>query len=138
MLYDDSRRLLDSRFLKKGEVIKSGESVAFDAHLVDIGEPHGKHLLEMDGNTQVDNVNVFERSGMLRGQQNHLKANKSFGKIACFLFFTLSCSLSMICVFIMFVESDLNFYHVMYWALMTISRFVSPVLTILIFCYFEV
>ncbi|PKI51729.1 hypothetical protein CRG98_027892 [Punica granatum] len=42
MLYDASRKLLGSRFLKKDEIIGSGFSVTFDAHLVDIGEPEGQ------------------------------------------------------------------------------------------------
>ncbi|GKV35132.1 hypothetical protein SLEP1_g43441 [Rubroshorea leprosula] len=38
MLFDQSRKLLDSRFLKKDEVVTSGESIAFDAYMVEIGE----------------------------------------------------------------------------------------------------
>ncbi|XP_022145926.1 uncharacterized protein LOC111015274 isoform X2 [Momordica charantia] len=38
MLFDENRKLLDSRFIKKDEIVKSGESVAFNAHLVEIGE----------------------------------------------------------------------------------------------------
>ncbi|XP_027343194.1 uncharacterized protein LOC113855761 [Abrus precatorius] len=38
MLFDTSRKLLDSRFLKKDDVIKPGESIAFDSYLIDIGE----------------------------------------------------------------------------------------------------
>ncbi|KAG4398357.1 hypothetical protein GLYMA_08G025000v4 [Glycine max] len=41
MLFDTSRKLLDSRFLKKDDVIKSGESIAFDSYLIDIGEQQG-------------------------------------------------------------------------------------------------
>ena len=41
MLFDTSRKLLDSRFLKKDDVIKSGESIAFDSYLIDIGKQHG-------------------------------------------------------------------------------------------------
>ncbi|MCD7450913.1 hypothetical protein HAX54_008975 [Datura stramonium] len=60
MLYDATRRLLDSRFLRKSENIMSGESVAFDGHLVEIGEceedqkprkdirPQGKHIMELE------------------------------------------------------------------------------------------
>ncbi|XP_055821731.1 uncharacterized protein LOC129890195 [Solanum dulcamara] len=60
MLYDATRRLLDSRFLRKSESIMSGESVTFDGHLVEIGEceevqksrkdisfPQGKHIPEL-------------------------------------------------------------------------------------------
>ncbi|RDX90192.1 hypothetical protein CR513_27974, partial [Mucuna pruriens] len=38
MLFDTSKKLLDSRFLKKDDVIKPGESIAFDSYLIDIGE----------------------------------------------------------------------------------------------------
>ncbi|TMX01796.1 hypothetical protein EJD97_023537 [Solanum chilense] len=59
MLYDATRRLLDSRFLRKSESIMSGNSVTFDGHLVEIGEcekdqnprkdisPQGKHIKEL-------------------------------------------------------------------------------------------
>ncbi|XP_049378438.1 uncharacterized protein LOC125843265 [Solanum stenotomum] len=59
MLYDATRRLLDSRFLRKSESIMSGNSVTFDGHLVEIGEceedqnprqdisPQGKHITEL-------------------------------------------------------------------------------------------
>ncbi|KAK4728917.1 hypothetical protein R3W88_021905 [Solanum pinnatisectum] len=59
MLYDATRRLLDSRFLRKSESIMTGNSVTFDGHLVEIGEceedqnprkdisPQGKHITEL-------------------------------------------------------------------------------------------
>ncbi|KAF5204953.1 Dde family endonuclease [Thalictrum thalictroides] len=37
LLYDDSEKLLDSRFLKKGEFVESGETLTFSGYLVDIG-----------------------------------------------------------------------------------------------------
>ncbi|XP_038874788.1 uncharacterized protein LOC120067307 isoform X2 [Benincasa hispida] len=43
MLFDENRKLLDSRFIKKDETVKSGESIAFDAHLVEIGECEKDH-----------------------------------------------------------------------------------------------
>ncbi|KAK6947950.1 protein of unknown function DUF2439 [Dillenia turbinata] len=43
MLYDTSWKLLNSRFLRKDELITSGESLAFEGHLVDIGDPAGVH-----------------------------------------------------------------------------------------------
>ncbi|CAK9159602.1 unnamed protein product, partial [Ilex paraguariensis] len=48
MLYDATRTLLDSGFLKMDEIIISGESLAFDAHLVDIGEIECDHKSPMD------------------------------------------------------------------------------------------
>ncbi|KAK9275528.1 hypothetical protein L1049_022795 [Liquidambar formosana] len=77
MLYDASRKLLDSRFLKKDEVIKSGESLTFDAHLVDIGEPERDHKPLIDLNVEERNSNVVGQTGILHGQQNHLKASKA-------------------------------------------------------------
>ena len=37
-LFDAHRNLLDSRFLKKDDLIKPGESIRFDTYLVDISE----------------------------------------------------------------------------------------------------
>ena len=48
LLYDATRKLIDSRFLKKGEAIRSGESIAFDAHLIDIREPEGNYKSPAD------------------------------------------------------------------------------------------
>lgn len=66
MLYDATRRLLDSRFLRKSERITSGESVTFDGHLVEVGEcegdkkpqkdisdPQGKHILDLGKRGQI-------------------------------------------------------------------------------------
>ncbi|KAF9601903.1 hypothetical protein IFM89_023967 [Coptis chinensis] len=36
-LYDDSDKLLESRFLKKDEVVRCGETLTFEGYLVDIG-----------------------------------------------------------------------------------------------------
>lgn len=40
-LFDTSKNVLDSRFLKKDDLIKPGESIAFDSYLIDIGEHQG-------------------------------------------------------------------------------------------------
>ncbi|CAB4280204.1 unnamed protein product [Prunus armeniaca] len=48
MLFDATKKLIDSKFLKKDEDIRSGESFTFDAHLVDIGEPEGNHEALVD------------------------------------------------------------------------------------------
>ncbi|CAK9159601.1 unnamed protein product, partial [Ilex paraguariensis] len=37
------KNYLESRFVKKEDVIRSGETLEFDAYLVDIGDPHGDH-----------------------------------------------------------------------------------------------
>ncbi|KAK1382331.1 hypothetical protein POM88_020066 [Heracleum sosnowskyi] len=50
-LYDENWRLLDSRFLKSDENVRSGESLKLDGHMVDIGnlkgdnEPHEESKL---------------------------------------------------------------------------------------------
>ncbi|KAL5747740.1 hypothetical protein ACOSP7_024757 [Xanthoceras sorbifolium] len=75
-LHDDGKRLLNSRFLKKDEIIRSGESISFDAHLVDIGEPQENHHVNLEGN----NSNIVQISGITQKQQNGLKADKSVGK----------------------------------------------------------
>ncbi|KAL9439624.1 hypothetical protein AB3S75_025147 [Citrus x aurantiifolia] len=76
-LYDEGRKLLNSRFLRKEEIIRYGESIAFDAHLVDIGEPQANLQVQVDVHIQEDNHNVFQNAGMMRRNQNFLKADKS-------------------------------------------------------------
>ncbi|CAA7039708.1 unnamed protein product [Microthlaspi erraticum] len=39
MLYDEADNLLESRMLKADEVVSSGESLTFQAYLVDVGDP---------------------------------------------------------------------------------------------------
>lgn len=80
MLYDGSKKLIDSRFLKKDEVIQSGESIAFDAHLVDIGEAEESNQGLMDSDVCVSNYNVAGKTRMTDKVQNCYKTNKSFLK----------------------------------------------------------
>ncbi|XP_047333447.1 uncharacterized protein LOC124936965 isoform X2 [Impatiens glandulifera] len=40
-LYDDCEKLLGSRIVKIGDNVSSGETIAFDSYLVDIGEVDG-------------------------------------------------------------------------------------------------
>lgn len=58
LLFDASRKLLDSRFLKKDDTIKPSESVAFDSYLVDIAEDQGTHI--PDSSVQGDNCTNVE------------------------------------------------------------------------------
>lgn len=54
MLYDSRKNLLNSRFLKSDEFVKSGEPLSFDGYIVEIGE------LEVDkpGNdNEVEEIN---------------------------------------------------------------------------------
>lgn len=81
-LYDEGRKLLNSRFLRKEEIIRYGESIAFDAHLVDIGEPQAKLQVQVDVHIQENNHNVFQNAGMMHRNQNFFKAKKS-GKPPC-------------------------------------------------------
>lgn len=61
VLFDLSKRPLERRFLKKDEVIKSGESVYFDGHLVDVGELEGSHQSPVKFNERGTGHNVVER-----------------------------------------------------------------------------
>ncbi|KAI8546174.1 hypothetical protein RHMOL_Rhmol07G0097300 [Rhododendron molle] len=70
-LYDVSKRPLDSRFLKTGEAIGSGESLAFDGHLVDIQEPEGDHKPPVDLKVQGRNCTASGRTGLSDGQETH-------------------------------------------------------------------
>ncbi|XP_019151665.1 PREDICTED: uncharacterized protein LOC109148246 [Ipomoea nil] len=57
MLYDEAKRLLDSKFLKRNEIIMSGESITFDGFLVEIGEMEGNHKPPLDSKFQGRNIN---------------------------------------------------------------------------------
>ncbi|KAK6122556.1 hypothetical protein DH2020_043701 [Rehmannia glutinosa] len=57
-LYDTNRRHLDSRFLKKDEIVCSGESLALEGHLVEIGEQEGDHKPATDSTHQGKNCKV--------------------------------------------------------------------------------
>ncbi|XP_059444436.1 uncharacterized protein LOC132176289 isoform X2 [Corylus avellana] len=80
MLFDASKKLLNSRFLKKDEVIRSGESIAFDAHLVELGEPDGELKPFMDSNVQRDNCNVAKETGTMHRQENYVDLSKHVEK----------------------------------------------------------
>lgn len=79
MLYDASENLLNSRFLKTDEVIRSGDSIAFGAHLVDIGEPKGDDQDSKHSGVQVSDCTFIGGNGMQR-RPNFLKANKFVSK----------------------------------------------------------
>ncbi|XP_040986379.1 uncharacterized protein LOC121234499 [Juglans microcarpa x Juglans regia] len=68
MLFDESRKLLNSRFLKKDEVIRSGESIAFDSHLVEIGEHEEDRKPQIDLSAQGNNCNVVKETRTLHGK----------------------------------------------------------------------
>ena len=77
MLYDANKNLLNSRFLKKDEVIKSGETLTFDAHLVDVGEPEGNHEPVMGLNVQERSCNEVGKMVKPHGEQNNSKASEA-------------------------------------------------------------
>lgn len=72
MLYDETRRLLASRFLIKDEIIRSGESIAFDGHLVDIGECEEDRKPPMNFNIQGRNCNMVAKKEAATGQTDSL------------------------------------------------------------------
>lgn len=67
MLFDASRKLLDSRFLKQNDVIRVGESFAFNAYLVDIGESQGNQ--EPDSSVLRNKCTDAEGIRKMHGQQ---------------------------------------------------------------------
>lgn len=80
-LYDTGRRLLDSRFLKKDEVIGSGESLALDGHLVDIGEPEGDHRPPEELKVPGRNCTAGSKTGFTHGRQT--QPSTSVGILVC-------------------------------------------------------
>ena len=80
VLCDLNKRPLERRFLKKDEVIRAGESVYFDGHLVDVGEPVGsdQSLIKLsEGGT---GNSAFERRKLRHGQNGCLKISPSVAK----------------------------------------------------------
>ncbi|XP_004246089.2 uncharacterized protein [Solanum lycopersicum] len=68
MLYDATRRLLDSRFLRKSESIMSGNSVTFDGHLVEIGECEKDQNPRKDISPQGKHIKDLVKRGPIRGE----------------------------------------------------------------------
>ncbi|CAL0312569.1 unnamed protein product [Lupinus luteus] len=73
VLYDLSKRPLERRFLKRDEVIRAGESVRFDGHLVDVGEPEGSHESSVNLNEQGTGNRVIGRRKLRQGLNDRLK-----------------------------------------------------------------
>ncbi|XP_059442049.1 uncharacterized protein LOC132174406 [Corylus avellana] len=78
ILYDDCERLLECRIAKKDEVVSSGETLTFNAYLVDVGDPEGDHKPLSDLNSQGSDKKITEKPGLLKRQKfrNH---SVSFG-----------------------------------------------------------
>ncbi|XP_017235790.1 uncharacterized protein LOC108209413 isoform X7 [Daucus carota subsp. sativus] len=62
-LYDETGRLLDSRFLKSDENIRSGESLKLDGHLVDIGNLNGDNEPHEESKLQGGDCVVVKETG---------------------------------------------------------------------------
>ncbi|XP_073315573.1 uncharacterized protein [Primulina huaijiensis] len=75
MLYDTNRRLLDSRFLKKNELVKCGESLAFEGHLVEIGELED-HKLPIDLTPPETNHKIVGKN--ISDNQPEISCNEKF------------------------------------------------------------
>lgn len=67
-LYDLTRRVLDSKFLKKDEVIESGKSLVFDGHLIDVGEPEGDDNPPSDMKAQGTNSSTGSKTELSQKQ----------------------------------------------------------------------
>lgn len=61
VLYDDSDQLIGGRFLRKGEVIESGNATTLESYLVDIGKPQGENKHLMDGNVNVREAKLNQK-----------------------------------------------------------------------------
>lgn len=62
MLYDEWDKLLETRFMKKDELILSGETVTFGSYLVDLGELCQGHQPTSVLNSQNQDKKVSETS----------------------------------------------------------------------------
>ncbi|XP_039168903.1 uncharacterized protein LOC104446112 isoform X2 [Eucalyptus grandis] len=69
MLYDGSDQLLECRILKNDEVVRSGETLTFNAYLVDVGEPEG-------GQKPLDDTYACSRENKVPKRTNLLHRNK--------------------------------------------------------------
>ncbi|KAB2608873.1 hypothetical protein D8674_012041 [Pyrus ussuriensis x Pyrus communis] len=83
ILFDASRNHLDCRFLKKDEVVASGESIRFGAHLVEIGEREGDRKPVADLRTRENKHNVVAEAGIKLEQGRVLSQIKLLEKVRC-------------------------------------------------------
>ena len=69
---------MECRIAKKDEVVSSGETLIFNAYLVDVGDPEGGHKPLSDLNSQGSDKKITEKPGFLKRQKfrNH---SVSFG-----------------------------------------------------------
>ncbi|XP_077251330.1 uncharacterized protein LOC143890503 isoform X2 [Tasmannia lanceolata] len=72
LLYDDFGKLLDSRFLKKEEMVESGGTLTFDTCLVDIGDFQGKDKESVEKTRALrQKENKKSELGSIRSLKNH-------------------------------------------------------------------
>lgn len=64
-MYDTNRRHLDCRFLKKDEIICSGESLVLDGYLVEIGEQEEDQNLPADSKVLGTSCGVAGKSNVV-------------------------------------------------------------------------
>lgn len=91
MLYDEWEKLLETRFVKNDDVIKSGETVTFNSYLVDIGELCGVDQSTSSFNCQEKVRKVTEISGS--SCNNNPQSNQSSVVITSIIMFLLFFSL---------------------------------------------
>ncbi|GER54125.1 protein kinase superfamily protein [Striga asiatica] len=65
LLYDEWDQLLESRFVKKDDIIKCGETLTWDSYLIDIGEPCGAHKPKLMVNNHDKDTTYSQKSGSL-------------------------------------------------------------------------
>ncbi|KAL6979427.1 hypothetical protein U1Q18_021093 [Sarracenia purpurea var. burkii] len=95
LLYDDCEKLLERRNLKKDDVVGSGETLAFDAYLVDIGDLDGDHKSIPHVNSQGSDKNSTEKSGLVYGKK--FKHNSVPIGITSILFYCLELQSTLLC-----------------------------------------
>ena len=78
MLYDDCEKLLECRILNKDEAVRCGETLTFNAYLIDVGDPEGDHKPVPGLNSQGRDEKIVKKPSLLHGQKfrNH---SVSFG-----------------------------------------------------------
>lgn len=52
ILYDDCKKLIDKRFLKKDDIVKSGGTLSFETHIVEIGDPDRNNKPSAESNVK--------------------------------------------------------------------------------------
>lgn len=76
-MYDDSEKLIDSRFLKNDEVIGSGGTLTFEAHLVDIGSLEEKGPFK-NLNSSRNDSKLSEKAQNLQQKGTYIQLLTSF------------------------------------------------------------